>query len=62
MDICENNSIIVVLQGPKYTSAKDSFFFFFDYVANMWDKVLQNTPRKICERHPLKNLKWCGLF
>ena len=27
MEICENNSIIVVLQGPKYTSAKDSIFF-----------------------------------
>ena len=25
---------------------------------NIWDKVFKNGPSKICERQPLKNLKW----
>ena len=28
---------------------------------NKWGKVFKNWPSKICERQPLKNLKWHGL-
>ena len=35
---------------------------FYWYVFNIWVKIFKNGPGKICERQPLKNLKWCALL
>ena len=62
----KNGKILVKLRKVWYY--KTTFKLHVAYNAfhycvkfNIWDKVFKNGQSKICGRHSLKNLKWCGL-
>ena len=52
--------LLLLLLLLFYSKWKEEFSK--SYLSLIWNKVFKNGPSEICGRHPLKNLKWYGLF
>ena len=49
-------------RNQEFWSADEGGFLKWSISINIWDKVFKNGPSKVCERQPLKILKWYGLL